>query len=352
MAGLVLEDIRKQFGPVVAAQDVNLNLPSGQFVCFLGPSGCGKTTLLRLIAGLETPTRGRILLGEEDITQTPAHKRNFGMVFQSLALFPHLSVGENVAYSLRVRHADKAVQRKKAAELLDLVQLSGFMDRHISQLSGGQRQRVAIARALAIEPRLFLLDEPLSALDAKLRESMQLELRELQRRLAITTILVTHDQREAMTMSDLVVVMGPDNRVHQMGSPLAIYRRPSDTFVADFIGSSNLLAGTCNESGKIEIGDERLSVEESAVGISAGTSVTVSIRPEDIHVLPGIEKGDNRLHGTVSFIRDVGSSVEIYISCNGIQIVSQSTPKGRPPVKQGDKATVVLPAAACVVLKS
>ena len=161
MAGLVLEDIRKQFGSVVAAQDVNLNLPSGQFVCFLGPSGCGKTTLLRLIAGLETPTRGRILLDEEDITQTPAHKRNFGMVFQSLALFPHLNVGENVAYSLRVRHADKAVQRKKAAELLDLVQLSGFMDRHISQLSGGQRQRVAIARALAIEPRLFLLDEPL-----------------------------------------------------------------------------------------------------------------------------------------------------------------------------------------------
>jgi len=352
MAGLILEDIHKSFGTVLAARDINLNLPDGQFVCFLGPSGCGKTTLLRLIAGLEIPTKGRILLGDENITQTPAHKRNFGMVFQSLALFPHLSVGENVAYSLRVRHVDKATQRKKVAELLDLVQLSGFMDRHISQISGGQRQRVAIARALAIEPRLFLLDEPLSALDAKLRESMQLELRELQQRLAITTILVTHDQREAMTMSDLVVVMGPDNRVHQMGTPLDIYRNPADTFVADFIGSSNLLQGTYHGSGEIKIDARRLMIEDIPEGLKAGTSVTISVRPEDIHVLPGIESGDNRLHGTVAFIRDVGSSVEIYLNCNGFQIISQSTPKSRPQVKQGDKATAVLPAAACVVLKS
>jgi putative spermidine/putrescine transport system ATP-binding protein len=171
MSGLTLENIDKNFGSVVAVRDVNLNLPTGQFICFLGPSGCGKTTLLRLIAGLETPTRGRILLDEEDITHSPAHKRNFGMVFQSLALFPHLTVGENIAYSLRVRKVDKDTRQQRTAELLDLVQLSGFMDRHISQLSGGQRQRVATARALAIEPRLFLLDEPLSALDAKLRET-------------------------------------------------------------------------------------------------------------------------------------------------------------------------------------
>jgi putative spermidine/putrescine transport system ATP-binding protein len=352
MAGLTLADIHKKFGSVVAARDVNLDLPDGQFVCFLGPSGCGKTTLLRLIAGLENPTRGRILLGGEDITQTPAHKRNFGMVFQSLALFPHLSVGENVAYSLRVRHVDKATQRKRTAELLDLVQLSGFMDRHIAQLSGGQRQRVAIARALAIDPQLFLLDEPLSALDAKLRESMQLELRELQQRLGVTTILVTHDQREAMTMSDQVVVMGPDNRVHQMGSPLDIYRNPADTFVADFIGSSNLLEGSCIGSGEIKIGQTLLVLDELPENLSSGTPVTVSVRPEDILVLPGIEKEDNRLHGTVSFIRDVGSSVEIYLNCNGVQIISQSTPKGRPLVKQGDTATAVLPPAACVVLKS
>jgi putative spermidine/putrescine transport system ATP-binding protein len=352
MAGLNLEDIDKYFGPVVAVRDVNLNLPHGQFVCFLGPSGCGKTTLLRLIAGLEKPTRGRILLEDEEITHQPAHKRNFGMVFQSLALFPHLSVCENVAYSLRVRQVDKAARRRRAEELLDLVQLSGFMDRHIAQLSGGQRQRVAIARALAIEPRLFLLDEPLSALDAKLREDMQLELRMLQQRLGITTILVTHDQREAMTMSDLVVVMGPDNRVHQVGTPLAIYRHPSDTFVADFIGTSNLLEGSCHGSLEIDVGGNRLMVEALPQEVSPGSPVTISVRPEDIHILPGIEEGNNRLQGTVSFVRDVGSSVEIYLDCKGIQIISQSTPKGRPDVKQGDTATVVLPPAVCVVLKS
>ena len=352
MAGLTLEDIHKKFGSVVAAQDVNLDLPDGQFVCFLGPSGCGKTTLLRLIAGLENPTRGRILLGGKDITRRPAHKRNFGMVFQSLALFPHLTVGENVVYSLKIRHVQKKTRRKRAAELLELVQMAGFMDRHITQLSGGQRQRVAIARALAIEPQLFLLDEPLSALDAKLRESMQLELRELQQRLGVTTILVTHDQREALTMSDQVVVMGPDNRVHQMGSPLEIYRHPRDTFVADFIGSSNLLEGSCTGSREIRVGQTRLVLDELPENVSSGTPVTVSVRPEDIIVLPGIEEEDNRLHGTVTFIRDVGSSVEIYLNCNGVQIISQSTPKGRPEVKQGDKATAVLPADACVVLKS
>jgi putative spermidine/putrescine transport system ATP-binding protein len=352
MSELTLENIDKNFGSVVAVRDVNLLLPDGQFVCFLGPSGCGKTTLLRLIAGLEKPSRGRILLDEEDITHTPAHKRNFGMVFQSLALFPHLSVGENVTYSLRVRKSDKNTRRQRAKELLDLVKLFGLIDRHISQLSGGQRQRVAMARALAIEPRLFLLDEPLSALDAKLREDMQLELRMLQQRLSVTTILVTHDQREAMTMSDLVVVMGPDNRVRQMGSPLEIYRNPADTFVADFIGTSNLLNGSCMGSREIMVGGTCLVVAEMPEGMPLDTKVTVSLRPEEVHVLPGTDEGDNRLHGSVSFVRDVGSSVEIYLDCNGIQIVSQSTPKGRPAIKQGDQATAVLPAAACVVLRS
>jgi putative spermidine/putrescine transport system ATP-binding protein len=352
MAGLELKSIDKNFGSVVAVNDVNLILPDGQFVCFLGPSGCGKTTLLRLIAGLEKPSRGRILLDEEDITDTSAHKRNFGMVFQSLALFPHLTVGENVIYSLRVRKIDKSTRQLRAKELLDLVKLSGLIDRHISQLSGGQQQRVAMARALAIEPKLFLLDEPLSALDAKLREDMQLELRMLQQRLAVTTILVTHDQREAMTMSDLVVVMGPDNRVHQMDSPLEIYRNPADTFVADFIGTSNLLDGTCSGSREVTVNGARLVISEMPDGMIPDTKVTVSVRPEEVHVLPGLEEGDNRLQGSVSFVRDVGSSVEIYLDCSGLQIVSQSTPKGRPEVKQGDQATVVLPQSACVVLRS
>jgi len=352
MSGLTLENIDKNFGAVVAVRDVNLHLPDGQFICFLGPSGCGKTTLLRLIAGLEKPSRGRILLDEEDITHTPAYKHNFGMVFQSLALFPHMTVGDNVSYSLRVRKIDKYARRQRAQELLDLVKLSGLIDRHISQLSGGQRQRVAMARALAIEPKLFLLDEPLSALDAKLREDLQLELRMLQQRLAVTTILVTHDQREAMTMSDLVVVMGPDNRVHQMDSPLEIYRNPVDTFVADFIGTSNLLDGTSSGSREVTVGGARLEIAEMPDGMTPDTKVTVSVRPEEVHVLPGLEKGNNRLHGSVSFVRDVGSSVEIYLDCNGLQIVSQSTPKGRPAVKQGDQATAVLPPAACVVLRS
>jgi putative spermidine/putrescine transport system ATP-binding protein len=187
---------------------------------------------------------------------------------------------------------------------------------------------------------------------AKLREDMQLELRMLQQRLAVTTILVTHDQREAMTMSDLVVVMGPDNRVHQMDSPLEIYRNPADTFVADFIGTSNLLDGTCSGSREVTVSGARLVISEMPGGMIPDTKVTVSVRPEEVHVLPGLEEGDNRLHGSVSFVRDVGSSVEIYLDCSGLQIVSQSTPKERPEVKQGDQATAVLPPSACVVLRS
>jgi putative spermidine/putrescine transport system ATP-binding protein len=352
MAGLDLKDIQKRFGSVIAVQNVNLHIPHGRFVCFLGPSGCGKTTLLRLIAGLEQPTSGRVLLEDRDITDQPAHQRNFGMVFQSLALFPHLTVGANIAYSLRIRKTAAADCRRRVDELLELVRLPGYAERHISQLSGGQRQRVAIARALAIEPRLFLLDEPLSALDAKLREDMQLELRMLQQRLGITTILVTHDQREAMTMSDLIVVMGTDNQVHQMGSPLEIYRHPADTFVADFIGTSNLLKGVCGSSRQVTVSGKALSVEVLPSGVAAGSEVNISIRPEDIFVLAGAHEGENHLQGRVAFVRDTGSSVEIYLDCNGFQIISQSTPKSRPAVRQGEPATAVLPPAACVVLST
>ena len=352
MTGLTFEKITKRFGTVVAVQDVNLHLPHGQFVCFLGPSGCGKTTLLRLVAGLESPSQGRILLDDEDITLTPAHRRNFGMVFQSLALFPHLTVGENIAYSLKIRKIDRARCTQRAEELLELVQLAGMADRHINQLSGGQRQRVAIARALAVDPRLFLLDEPLSALDAKLREEMQVELRMLQQRLGITTIVVTHDQREAMTMSDLVVVMGPGNRIHQVGPPLEIYRQPADTFVADFIGTSNLLPGTCRGAGEIMVQDRLLKIPDLSPDITAGTPVTLSIRPENVLVHPGTDTGANRMPGKVAFVRDVGSNVEIYLDCNGVQVTSRSTPKGRPAVTQGDPATAEFPPEACVVLTS
>ena len=351
MAGLHLENVGKSYGSVVAVADVDLDFPHGKFVCLLGPSGCGKTTLLRLIAGLETPTTGRVSLDGQDLTRTPAHKRGFGMVFQSLALFPHLTVGENIAYGLRIRGADKEEQRKRARELLDLVRLPGVVDRHVSQLSGGQRQRVAIARALALDPKLFLLDEPLSALDAKLREAMQVELRLLQQRLGISTIVVTHDQREAMTMSDIVVIMD-HGRVQQVASPLDSYRNPANSFVADFIGISNLIPGTVQGPTTVIAGGRPIRVERVPEGLSAGAKVTLSIRPEEVHVRPAGEAGENRIPGVITFIRDLGASVEVSIRCEEAEILAVTAPRERPAARVGDSVSVELPTAACVVLKS
>ena len=350
MSGLELHGITKVFGQVTAVSDINLTLPEGKFVSFLGPSGCGKTTLLRLVAGLETPTAGHIVLDGNDLTRVPTHLRNVGMVFQSLALFPHLSVGDNITYGPRIRGVDKAARRVLANELLELVRLPGVADRHVSQLSGGQRQRVATARALALEPKLFLLDEPLSALDAKLREEMQVELRMLQERLGITTIIVTHDQREAMTMSDLVVVMNTA-RVEQVGAPLEIYRNPATAFVADFIGTSNLIAALAAGDGHVAIAGRSFDVGTLPDGVSRDDEVRVSIRPEDVHVFPAGGTGPNRLEGRVTFVRDVGASVETFVDCDGITVISVSAPKDRPDVRQGDRATVELPAEACVVVR-
>src|SRR5580704_3374331 len=216
--GLEVRQLSKHYGSQRVVSDVSLTVPSGQFVCFLGPSGCGKTTLLRMIAGLEAPTSGRILINDRDITDTPVHERNFAMVFQALALFPFLNVEENIAYSLRFRTINAQQRHEMVRDLLALIKLPDIGKRRIEQLSGGQRQRVAIARALAQEPMLFLLDEPLSALDARLRDHMQVELRLLQQKLRLTTILVTHDQREAMTLADSIVIMA-EGRVQQVGSP-------------------------------------------------------------------------------------------------------------------------------------
>ncbi len=351
MSTLELKDVSKRFGSVVAVSDVNLSIPNGRFVSFLGPSGCGKTTLLRLIAGLETTTKGTITLDGEDLTGKPTHKRNIGMVFQSLALFPHLSVGENITYSQRIRGVKKDVRRKRAEELLELVRLPGVADRGIRQLSGGQRQRVAIARALNLEPKLFLLDEPLSALDAKLREEMQVELRMLQERLGITTIIVTHDQREAMTMSDTIVVMSTA-KVQQMGSPLEIYRNPASAFVAEFIGTSNLIQARQESGNNVAICGNTFATAAAPEPIDPGTSVVVSIRPEDVHIVPFSREGPNQLDGTVTFVRDVGASVETFVDCDDISIVSLATPKDRADVHKGDPVKVELPEASCIVLKS
>ncbi len=343
MSGLVLQNVAKHFGNFVAVDNVSLSVPHGTFVCMLGPSGCGKTTLLRMIAGLEEPTSGEILLDDQDITPIPTHERNLGMVFQSLALFPHLTVGENIAYPLRIRRAPREQQQERVDELLALIHLPGYADRPVSKLSGGQRQRVAIARALALSPRLFLLDEPLSALDAKLREAMQVELRQLQQKLGITTIVVTHDQREAMTMADLVVVMG-EGRIRQAAPPVDIYRKPADAFVADFIGSTNLLDVEADTNGRAVV----LGSPIPDLLLPDGQKkAMISVRPEDVHLMAA----GGGIAGKVTFVRDLGGTIETFVEAGDRMIVSVTTPRERTGFAAGDTVSVVLPPESCVVVK-
>jgi putative spermidine/putrescine transport system ATP-binding protein len=345
MSGLALNNIVKQFGNFTAVNGVSLNVPHGTFVCLLGPSGCGKTTLMRMIAGLDLPTSGTIRLDGDDITTVPTHKRDLGMVFQSLALFPHLTVGENIAYPLRIRGAGKEEQKKRVDELLAMIHLPGYADRPVSKLSGGQRQRVAIARALTISPKLFLLDEPLSALDAKLREAMQVELRQLQQRLGITTIVVTHDQREAMTMADTVVVMN-GGEIRQAAAPVDVYRKPADTFVADFIGMTNLIDFSADSAGRAVVLGEAVEGLTLSSGLSKGV---ISVRPEDVELTT---PGHGAISGTVTFVRDLGGTIETFVEAGGKQIVAVSTPSARPQVTVGQNVGVKLSADVCVVLKS
>ncbi|HXF35987.1 MAG TPA: ABC transporter ATP-binding protein [Actinomycetota bacterium] len=345
--GLRLEGLVKRFGEVLAVDGVDLELPAGKLISFLGPSGCGKTTLLRMIAGLERPTAGRVHLDGEDITDRPPHTRDIGMVFQSLALFPHLTVAGNIGYGLRIRGVPGERVDARVRELLDLVSLSGLADRRIQQLSGGQRQRVATARALALEPRLFLLDEPLSALDANLREQLQVELRLLQQKLGITTIMVTHDQREAMTMSDLVVVMRA-GRVEQVGEPLQVYRRPATAFVASFIGTTNLLRGRAAGRDLVRIGDRTFEV----AGVSGDGEVVLSVRPEEARLLLGEAPDGNALPGTVVFVRDLGEMFECYVDCGLDQhVIVAGSPRERLAVSQGQPVAVGFPPDVCVVVR-
>ncbi len=349
MPGLELQGIAKTFGGAAAVEQVSLAVSQGQFVCFLGPSGCGKTTLLRIIAGLEAPTAGRVLFNGRDITALPVHERNFAMVFQSLALFPHLTVAENIAYSLRLRGMAARGRAERVAELLALIRLPDIGGRAVSQLSGGQRQRVAIARALAQEPALFLMDEPLSALDARLRDHMQVELRQLQQKLRVTAILVTHDQREAMTIADLVVVMG-QGRVQQVGPPLEIYRNPANRFVAEFIGQSNLLDAKVADGRHVTLCGCRLDVGAMPRSAREGDQVTLSVRPESVQVSPaegGLPAG--ALAGKITFVRDVGSIVELRIDCAGREIVCTTSP-GRADWASNAPVSVRLPPDACHVL--
>jgi putative spermidine/putrescine transport system ATP-binding protein len=347
--GLRLEGLVKRFYDVAAVAGVDLDLPPGKLISFLGPSGCGKTTMLRMIAGLERPTEGRISLDGEDITDRPAHTRDIGMVFQSLALFPHLNVAGNVGYGMRIRGVSRDRIAARVEDLLRLVSLEGLGSRRIQQLSGGQRQRVATARALALEPRLFLLDEPLSALDANLREQLQVELRLLQQQLGITTIMVTHDQREAMTMSDLVVVMNA-GRIEQVGPPLEVYRRPGSPFVAGFIGRTNLLRGEAAGDGGLAVAGRPFDV---AGGADVSGEVTISVRPEAAQLVADGLPERNALPGKVVFVRDLGELFECFVDCGmDDHVIVAGSPRDWVPVEQGADVAVRFPAEECVVVTS
>lgn len=276
-------DVSKKFGKFTALEEINIDINEGEFVCFLGPSGCGKTTLLRAISGLDIQTYGSIYMNGRDISNLPPAERDFGIVFQSYALFPNLTVEKNIAYGLKnmKQKMKKKKRKEKVAEMLELVGLPGQNDKYPAQLSGGQQQRVALARALATSPGLLLLDEPLSALDAKVRLHLRAELKRLQQKLGITTIMVTHDQEEALTMADRIIIL-VNGRVEQIGSPFEIYSRPKTAFVADFIGKMNFLNATVNDSGSIRLGELTLQCPGSSM--PAGSRVRLAIRPEDLLV--------------------------------------------------------------------
>ncbi len=315
MSTIDLIGVAKRYGPVVAVEDIDLGVAQGEFVTVLGPSGSGKTTLLTMIAGLSGPSAGRIEIGGRDVTWLPAAKRNVGLVFQSYALFPHMSVAANVAFPLSVRGLGKAEMQRRVEDALRLVRLEGFGRRRPSQLSGGQQQRVALARAFVFEPEILLLDEPLGALDRKLREQLQVELRQLQRSLGITTVLVTHDQEEALSLSDRIVVLD-EGRVQQIGTPEEAYLRPANRFVADFLGTANRFEGVL-ENGPagcfLQLNDGAL-VPCPAAGLPPGRKVTAIVRPERVRLEPATPAADGEgLRAIVSDVIYLGQSLRYHL---------------------------------------
>jgi putative spermidine/putrescine transport system ATP-binding protein len=312
MSYLVLNDVQKRFGEFVAVQSFNLAAEKGEFVSFLGPSGCGKTTTLRMIAGFEQPSAGTITVDGRDITHMPPNRRNVGMVFQSYALFPNMTVADNVGFGLKVRKRPADQIKKRVAELLEIVNLPEKGGRYPYQLSGGQQQRVALARALAFEPQVLLLDEPLSALDAKIRVALRHEIRSIQRQLGITTVYVTHDQEEALSLSDRVVVMS-QGRMEQVGTPFEIYNFPTTAFVASFVGTLNVLKGTIVDAGRgdVSIDGQTITLTRKFEG-RAGQEVRVALRPE-MASLAERPVGCTRLQGQVADVSFLGSIVRIRI---------------------------------------
>ncbi len=300
-----LEGLRKEFGDVVAVDGIDLEINAGEFFTLLGPSGCGKTTTLRCIAGLETPTAGRISISGDDVTHLRANNRNTSIVFQEWALFPHMSVGENISFGLEMNDVTKSEREERVKDALELVELSGYQDRKVSALSGGQKQRIAMARSLVIEPDVLLLDEPLASLDRSLSERLQVELKNIQDDLGVTFIYVTHDQEEALTMSDRIAVMN-DGKVEQVGPVTELYEHPKSTFVAEFLGETNLFEGTAHrENGHIKLDCDEINVELNTGAVDSdrladNASCAFTVRPESM-IIPeeGEEECDNMWTGTV-----------------------------------------------------
>jgi spermidine/putrescine transport system ATP-binding protein len=349
-----LIELSKHFRDVRAVDAVSLDIRSGEFFSLLGPSGCGKTTTLRMIGGFEQPSLGRIELRGRDVTADPPDRRPVNMVFQNYALFPHLDVGENIAFGLRRRKVDRGDIRRRVGEALDLVHLAGYEKRRPTQLSGGQQQRVALARALVNRPNVLLLDEPLGALDLKLRKRLQVELKRVQAEVGITFVYVTHDQEEALTMSDRIAVMNR-GRVEQLGTPEELYERPLTRFVADFIGTTNLLTGTV-ESVDGEHAFVRLASRETCVvgrsDLVVGRSVEVSIRPESVELHPsnGSLQSPLPIAATVEQVAYLGGSVQYHVRSSGGLTITALAPKAGLRFPVGSAVDVTWPPAEALVL--
>jgi spermidine/putrescine transport system ATP-binding protein len=348
MTGLVdvrLDAVVKRFDETVAVDGVSLEIPHGSFFAMLGPSGCGKTTTLRMIGGFEEPTEGAIYLGDVDVVGTPPYKRDVNTVFQSYALFPHMNVFDNVAFGLERKGIEKSERRGRVLEMLELVDLAGREQRKPKQLSGGQQQRVALARALVNTPRVLLLDEPLGALDLKLRKQMQLELKRIQAEVGITFVHVTHDQEEAMTMADTIAVMNL-GKIEQLGSPADLYERPRTAFVANFLGTSNLLGGTVENRGSVRLGDG--SVISVDTGAASG-DVAIGVRPEKVRL--GSEE-QNVLRGIVKESAYIGVATQIVVTTavGDVSVFHQNSEMRGVTPAPGEEVTVSWrPDAAFVV---
>jgi putative spermidine/putrescine transport system ATP-binding protein len=348
MGNLVLESLSKHYGSAVAVERVDLDVRQGEMVALLGPSGCGKTTTLRMVAGFVVPSAGRVLIGGADVTQAPPHARDTGMVFQSYALFPHMTVAANVAFGLEMRRVGRAEAEQRVREVLRLVRLEGLEGRLPRQLSGGQQQRVALARALVVNPAVFLLDEPLSNLDAKLRGEVRMEIRALQQRLGLTTLIVTHDQEEALTMADRLVVMDR-GRVRQVGTAEELYERPADPFVAGFVGRCNLVEGRVEAPGLFRAGTGALLPCGTAPAATGGQ--ILALRPEHIAVAPAAD-GAVRLRAATY----LGPVTEYHLELDGTPLLAiRPTPQADDPLRRiapGDAVAVSWDASAARLLSA